>query len=130
MFERGLDIKSIGLSKQECIEKLLSYKEDIEKIVLLFKDKYFLGGADKKLVQELLKNLKQNLKNDWKLRDTERGRKQMSSVEEAYYSHAIRLAYVNHIKRIESNSTPNDRWLLELGGAELEIEYWLNELSE
>ena len=119
-------MKTIGLNKHECIRNLRLYRDKMEKILSLIEDKLPLRGANKEGVQLLLKDLTQGLKTDLDRGSTGRGRKQMSSVEQEFYMPAIHEA----IKRIsvETNSTPSQRWIVEIDNAQKYIKYYLNQL--
>ena len=115
------------MSKRECIEKLSSYRDEIEEIISLLEGNSFLRGADKKHAQELLKNLKQKLKKDYELHDKVRSKKLMSDIEESTYLPAINKAYLN-IKQIKSNSIPGQKWFDLLDNAKYEIDFYLEQL--
>ncbi len=122
-------MQMIGLTKEQCIEELRSYLDEIDRIQRLFKAESILSWDDKILVKELVKKLKERFRADLKPRKTVRGQKQMGNVERNVFYHAIYGAYVDHITRINLNSTPDNGWSLNLGGAEIDIDIGLDQLQ-
>ena len=115
--------KSIGLSKEECINQLQSYCDEIDEITALLDERGFAFGVKREKAQELLTNLKKKLKDDYDSRKTNYGREQMSEVESRYFFHAIHEAHT-HIY-VKTNSVPSEKWRSELGVARHTINDYL-----
>ena len=121
-------MKSIGFSKEDCISHLQSYSNAIDEIFTLFDDRGFVLKGQKEKAQTLLTKLKEEFKNDYKSRDTNRGDEQMSDVERRYFFPAIHEAHTSiHIK---TNSIPSEKWYHELGDAQSTIKYYLYQLRD
>ncbi len=117
----------IGLSSNDIIGILRSYSDDIDKILILFDDHGWIAYKNKESAQELLKGLKELLRNDYHRRDTKEGQQKMSEVEKTFFFPAIHKALTRiHVK---TNSQPSEKWFLELLDAQSEIRYYSNELE-
>ena len=119
-------MKTVGLSKHECVQNLRLYRDKMEKILSLVEGKLPLSGTDTEKVQSLLKELKQDLESALVRGSAKRGKRQMSSIEQGFYKSAIHEA----AKRIsvEENSTPNQSWIDEIDTAQKHIKFYLNKL--
>ncbi len=118
----------IGFSEEDCITHLQAYVDDIEQIFALFDERSFIRKGQKEKAQELLTNLKEKLKNDYKSRDTKRGEEQMTDVERAFFFPAIHEAYAGI--SIKTNSRPSPTWVFELYDAQNSIRYYLDQLKD
>jgi hypothetical protein len=121
-------MKTIGLNRQECIENLQTYLDDIEKIESLFKDKHVLSGAVKNDAQTLMRKLKQRLKDDYKLHHKNREKKRMTYIEERNYYPAISEATA--FLTVKWNSVPDAKWCDNLYQAKSKIEWALDQLNK
>jgi hypothetical protein len=120
-------MKTIGLSKTQCIINLRLFRDKMEKILSLVEDKLPLRSADQEKVQLLLGDLKQALKTDLNRYLTGKGRYQMSSVEKKIYFPAIHEA--ERRISVEINSIPSQTWIDEIDIAQKYIKYYLNQLQ-
>ena len=119
----------IGLSKEECINQLQSYSNKIDEICGLFDDRGFILKGQKEKAQMLLTKLKEEFKDDYKLRHTERGKEQMTEVEQACFLPAIDEAHTRIY--VKTNSIPSSKWLDDLYDVQgSSIKYYLDQLSE
>jgi preprotein translocase subunit SecA len=119
----------LGLTDRECIERLNGYRDDIRNIISLLEDKSHLDAEEKARARSLLKKLKDSIGADCSLRETKRGQNQMTKVEKIFYWPAIREAYANHLKRIRSNTQPNQGWLMDLREAESDMLDCISEIT-
>lgn len=126
--EMTLNRQSIGFSKEDCITHLQAYSDEIEQIFALFDDRSFIRKGQKEKAQELLTNLKEKFKNDYKSRDTKRGEAQMTQVESAFFFPAIHEAYTSIY--VKTNSRPSPKWVFELYDAQSTIKYYLHQLQD
>lgn len=123
-----MTLRKIGYSKEDCITHLQSYLDEIDQIFALFDDRGLIVRGKKEQAQLLLIKLKQQLKNDYKSRDTKRGEEEMTQVERAYFFPAIHKAYTSIY--IKTNSRPSGKWVAELFDAQSSIKYYLYQLRE
>lgn len=102
--------------------------DQIDQIMQLFDERSFIRKGQKEKAQELLTNLKEKFKSDYKSRDTKRGEEQMTDVERAFFFPAIHEAYAGI--SIKTNSLPSPTWVFELYDAQSTIRYYLDQLRE
>ena len=119
-------MKTVGLSKHECVKNLRLYRDKLEKILSLVEGGLPLSGADTEKVQSLLKELKQDLESALARDSARRGKEKMSSIEQGFYKSALHEA----AKRIsvEEDSIPSPGWIDEIDTAQKHIKYYLNKL--
>lgn len=120
-------MREIGLSKEECIRKLQWYSDKIDEIVGLFGQGSRVPREDVPNARELLKELKDSLKSDYRSRDTKRGREQMSDVESAFFFPAVHEAWTSI--NVKTHYVPSTQWVEELSYAQVSINHNLGDLK-
>lgn len=121
-------MNNIGFNVNECRIGLQSYADEIDELMELVKEVNSMKPDQIEKAKELLANLKSCLKQDCKLRDTNKGREKMSDVEAAIYAPAVHQALVD--LGITSNSRPNKEWFSKLYGIQITIRHALESLGE
>lgn len=116
------------MDKDMCVNELENFDTQIQKILSLFDERGFLvPDASVSDAQEKLKILKQNLENEYKKRSTVKGKKSMTETEKLYFLPAVHQTFA--YLKIKTNSSPDEKWVMELKRAEQEIRYHLNALK-
>lgn len=123
-----MTLRKTDHSKEDCITHLQAYSDKIDQIFALFDDRGLVVRSEKEQAQLLLGNLKQQLKSDYKSRDTKRGNEEMTHFERAYLFPAIHEAYTSIY--IKTNSRPSGKWIAELYDAQSTIKFYLHQLQE
>ena len=118
----------IGFDRDQCIQNLQSFCDEIREIVALIGEDGALTAAEQKTARQLLKNLKAALKTDYKRRTTREGKAQMTAIEARCYLPAVHEASV--IIKIAVNSVPGKRWISDLDSARGLLAYYLSRLDQ
>jgi hypothetical protein len=121
-----MSITKVGLTREECIEALRKYRNDIDAIIKLIRPP--VDRARQERAQGLLKELKRHLNPDYSARNTVRGRAEMSDVEKQYFLLAIYEAKTRIM--VNYYSKPDIRWHGDLGSAKASIEFYLDQLEK
>ena len=115
-----------GDEKQSVIDRLKAYKKQFDDLLALLEN-LPLGRSDKIKAQQMLKTLKDNLKNDYKTGATIQGQQRMTEAERHYFHPAVHEAYAEiHVRW---NTVPNGQWLSQLYGAQSNITHMLHQLE-
>jgi hypothetical protein len=117
----------VGLSKKECLALLRSYNEQLQMILGKISDGARIRVEGIRVAQSLLKQFKDELRRAYDDRNTQAGRKRMSSFEEQYLFPAIHETTTRI--RVRSNTRPNSAWIDQLYDAELTISYWIDQME-
>lgn len=120
-------MNKIGLSKQECIEFLQYFINSIDKITEIIGKERILYGSRRSLAQERLKNFKEEINSECKIRSTIKSEELMSDFEKYFYDPAIKEARTRIY--VKTNSIPNQKWALELYDAQNSLKYYLYQLQ-
>lgn len=111
---------------QSVIERLKAYKTQFDDLLALLEN-LPLQRKDKIKAQEMLKTLKEALKNDYRAGDTIRGQERMTEAERQYFHPAVHEAYADIQTRW--NTVPNEEWRSDLYGAQISITHMLHQLE-
>ena len=111
---------------QSVIDRLKTYKEQFDALLAMC-DGIPLSRDPKHEARQLLKKLKDGLRQDGKLGDTNRGQSQMTGAEKRFFYPAVSQA-LGEI-RVAWNSVPSENWFSELYGARVNITYVLHQLE-
>lgn len=109
-----------------CITKLENLENRILAIDNLIANKRRLCGDEKQIAQDLLKNLKQWLKEEYRRVSSTHGEAGLNPIELAYYAPAV-YEVITRI-RIKTNSIPNQIWTSELYDAASTVRFYLDGL--
>ena len=120
-------MRSIGLNADECRKALESYAAEIEELMELVDGADSMSHAQIEEARNQLKNLKECLGRDHKLRDKRRGREQMTQVEASIFAPAVHQALVD--LHISAGSRPSGQWFSELYGIQITIKHALGQLE-
>ena len=116
-----------GLLPENCLQKLKSFSDEIDKILLLFDDHGWVLSENKEIAQDLLSKLKTSFQIDVKSRELKRGDQVMTKAEKTFYYPAIKEAYTRI--NVKINSTPSEKWIMELLDAQKSIRYYIYDLE-
>ena len=111
----------------ECRAGLLKTKDRVEKIMDILGDGRSVSLENRKMAQELLANLKSDLRKYYESNKSSQAQKVMSAYERDYYFHALAEAYNRLPAR--SNSRPDAKWIGSLYNACGSIDYVLDQLK-
>lgn len=121
-------MKNIGFNSEECRVSLRSYSEEIDELMNLVKDTTLMTPDQIEKAKTQLTNLKTCLKQDCRLRNTDKGLAMMTDVEAAIYAPAVQQAFAD--LHIRTNSRPNKEWFDELYGIQITIKHALASLGK
>ena len=112
--------------KQSVIDRLKAYKKQFDDLLAVL-DKLPLQRKDRAKAQQMLKALKDSLRNDYKAGATIRGQQRMTQAERQYFHPAVQETYADiHVRW---NTLPNEQWRSELYGAQINISHTLHQLE-
>jgi hypothetical protein len=112
--------------RRSVIRRLKAYEKQFDDLLGLLEN-LPLQYEDKSRAQQMLKTLKDSLRNDYKAGDTIRGQERMTRAERQYFHPAVHEAYAEI--RVRWNTVPNEQWRSELYGARINITHMLHELE-
>lgn len=112
----------------DVLDRLKRIRDEIDALIDLIDDKRRLFGSEKERAQMMLKELKGNLRAEYKRGDTVKGRAQMTEAERRFYHPAVHEAYIHISVRI--NSVPDQKWYSDLYDAQIDIEFYLSQLEK
>ena len=113
--------------RQSVIDGLKAYKKQFDDLLALLEN-LPLQRNDKTKAQQMLKRLKDSLKNDYKAGDTIRGQQRMTEAKRQYFHPAVHEAYAEI--QVRWNTVPNEQWRSELYGARINIAHMLHQLEK
>ena len=112
--------------EQDVIDRLERYEQRFDELLALITN-IAQRATRRAEAQELLKQLKEDLRRDYRAGDTVKARERMTEVELCYLHPAIHQASTDiHVRW---NSIPNEKWISELYAARGNITYMLDELK-
>ncbi|MCZ6541262.1 MAG: hypothetical protein O6704_06390 [Nitrospinae bacterium] len=118
------------MDKESVEQELLRFEEKVDRIVGFFDSRGHISRNAVAEVQSLFRELKEDLKSEYKSMDTIRGQASLSDIEDQFYQPAIRDAWANtRISSIPWNSQPNQQWCDVLIEVSDYMSYWRNNLK-
>jgi len=119
-------MRAIGFSPEDCMRNLQSYVDEIDEILALFNEHGQVKHGKAEEAQDLLKGLKGLLRNDYEKRATNKGDKEMTEIERAFFMPAVHEALTRI--NVKTNSKPSGQWVRELLDAQSSIQYSIDGL--
>ena len=111
------------LDFQEVQSRLAEIKEQFDSLILEIEN----DTPNRMWIRDHYRELKEKLRNEFKLSQTRKGRDRASEFETTYYYPAITDAYLN--LTVRTNSPPNNMMLRCLIGGEADISYRLSQMN-
>jgi len=115
--------RMIGMDREQCIEALQSYEDEIEALMRLVD-----AGGDPADAQAQMRVLKASMEHDVKIRGTAAGREQMTAPEEACFEPAVRNASIQ-LAPVLWNGKPDGEWFQRLYAAQVDIGWGIGQLQ-
>ena len=112
--------------KRACLAKLDDLAAQIDAVLAVFGKRTRLAGPDKIRAQELLRQLKGRLNDEY--HRTSRDRALLNWTEQTSYAPAVHEASAGISVRV--NSIPDQRWFDDLGGTRFDIEFYARQLRD
>lgn len=113
---------------REVLAKLQSLLDDIEALLAMIQSGPALTSPTKEHALEMLRRLKDRLRNEHKRTSTAKGRAGLNLVERNFYAPAVREAYDD--VSIGLDSQPGDAWIGDLLSARIDIETLARQLRD
>src|ERR1035437_9939368 len=113
---------------REVLAELQSLLDDIEALLSLVQSDRALPSPAKEEARQMLRRLKDRLRNEHKRTSTVRGRASLNLVERNFYAPAVQEAH-NDL-RIRIDSQPGDGWISDLLSAALDVETLARQLRD
>ena len=105
---------------REVLAELHSLLDDIEALLTLVQSAPVLPGPAKAAARQMLRRLKDRLRDEHKRTSTVKGRARLNLVERDFYAPAVQEADTD--LRIRIDSRPGEAWIGDLLSARLDIE--------
>ena len=116
-----------NIEETDCINRLQEIEQMFENILKLINPIVTLDRESRLKAQELLKVLKNHLKEEVHFYTSEKNKDKITLIDKNFYLPAI-LDAKSHL-RIKVNSVPNQKWFADIYSAEGDISHWRYKLT-
>ena len=113
---------------REVLAKLQSLLDDVEALLAVVQSAPLLTSPAKEHALEMLRRLKDRLRNEHKRTSSAKGRAGLNLVERNFYAPAVQEAYDD--LRVRLDSPPGDAWIGDLLSARTDIETLARQLRD
>ena len=112
--------------ESRCMSKLTELVKKVDDILSLFGDQRILTGNSKRHAQELLEELKMELKKIYHTCDTEKLQSELTETDLAFLCPAVHEGMVEI--SVKYNSVPDGQWYDQLYSSRGQLQYYLYDL--
>ena len=113
---------------REVLAKLESLLDDIEALLTITQSAPVLTSPEREQAREMLRRLKDRLRDEHKRTSTAKSRAGLNLVERNFYAPAVQEAHDD--LRIRLDSQPGDAWIGDLLSARIDVETLARQLRE
>ena len=113
---------------REVLAALQSLLDDVEALLTIVQGTPALPSPAEEEAREMLRRLKDRLRDEHRRTSTVKGRARLNLVERTFYAPAVQEAHDD--LRIAIDSPPGDAWLADLLSARLDLETFARQLRD
>ena len=113
---------------REVLAKLQSLLDDIEALLAVIQSAPALTSPEREQASEMLRRLKDRLRDEHRRTSTAKGRAGLNLVERNFYAPAVQEAHDD--LRVRIDSQPGDAWIGDLLSARIDIETLARQLRD
>ena len=113
---------------REVLAKLQSLLDDVEALLSAVQDAPVLASPATEQAREMLRRLKDRLRDEHKRTSSSKGRAGLNLVERSFYAPAVQEAHDD--LRMRLDSLPGDAWIGDLLSARIDIETLARQLRD
>ena len=113
---------------REVLAKLQSLLDDVEALLALIQSAPVLTSLEREQAVEMLRRLKERLRDEHKRTSSVKGRADLNLVERSFYAPAVEEAHDD--LRIRLDSQPGDAWIGDLLSARIDVETLARQLRD